>query len=117
MTPAEFKALYTEFAAEPDLRVQTFLDDAGEELGAIWDCYPARKERAIGLLAAHNLKAINSAAAGVSGPVTSESVGDLSRSYGSAGEFKTAIGSTPYGQQFDRLKRMTVAAITVLDKV
>lgn len=59
-----------------------------------------RAKQARILAAAHIAKALGSAASGTSGPVTSESEGDLSRSYGfSGGTFDpNGLNLTTYGQ-------------------
>jgi Protein of unknown function (DUF4054) len=114
ITPTTFKNLYPEFAAESDPRVQTFLDVAWEELGSRWDAYPLRKDRAQGLLAAHALLGANRGSGSPGGPVTSDSVGDLSRSYGSSAVYTSNLGNTFYGQEFERLKKMTIPAAAVL---
>ena len=47
---------------------------------------------------------------GVSGPVTAQSEGQLSESYGMAAGARDALSSTSYGAEYDRMSRACVFA-------
>ena len=106
VTPAEFKARYTEFASVADPRVQIFLDDAALEMSeATWgDLY----DRGQGALAAHYLSIAEKNAAGGGGstaPISSKKVGDVSITYavtpsGTVGDSTASFMDTSYGQDY-----------------
>jgi hypothetical protein len=117
LSVAQFIIDYPEFQAIPVPSLQSKLDYASEELGDVWTAYPLRRDRAQGLLAAHGLKLASLSASNVSGPTTSEKVGDLQRSYAQSAFADPALSSfglTVYGQEFVRLRRMTVVAMDVI---
>lgn len=110
-TPAEMKTRFPEFAAVSDGRVQAFIDEASRFADDSW--IEADRKIAVQFLTAHMMTSeglLNPAGApaagAVSGPITSEKMGDASTSYGSrsaAGGYKGAdadIASTPYGIRF-----------------
>lgn len=66
-------------------------------------------------LAAHFGAGVGKGAAGVSGPVNSESMGGLSRSYGSAMPTpKDAWGSTAYGRQYEAMVNTSLARLFIV---
>jgi hypothetical protein len=64
------------------------------------------KNLAIAYLTAHNYTL--SQRGGVGGNITSEKEGDLARSFGGAMQDGTGLGSTSYGMEFLRLKKMFI---------
>jgi hypothetical protein len=104
MTPAEFKIRFPEFATESDDRVQMFLDDAA--LSVSERAWSTKYDLGLAYLAAHLLASANRGSAGVSGPVTSEKVGDLQRSYAAASSnIDATYSTTGYGIEFIRLRK------------
>lgn len=69
-------------------------------------CNPDIKNLAIAYLTAHNYTL--SQRGGVGGNITSEKEGDLARSFGGGISDPSGLGSTPYGMEFLRLKRMFI---------
>jgi hypothetical protein len=73
-----------------------------------------RYDLACTYLAAH-LGAVSLAGAqGAAGPVTSESVGSVSRSYAAPVVASSNAGSTAYGREYERLKKQLVGRIGVV---
>jgi hypothetical protein len=93
------------------IKAELFICEAAWDRGAD---QPGRGACAIALLAAHFLasapKGRNSGGAVPSGPVTAQSAGGISRSYGTAGgvSSESAFGSTSYGQQYLELRSVIV---------
>jgi hypothetical protein len=104
VTPADIKALFPEFASESDLRIQLFLDQAAFSVNAsVWG---NKADFAIQYLTGHLLTVANRGGSGAAGPVTSEKVGDLQRSYANnVSAVAHELGSTGYGMEFLRLRR------------
>lgn len=110
MTPAEFKARYSQFATEGDGRVQIFLDEAATEMDEVrWADHFARGH---GLLTAHSLTLANQEAttpgAVVADLTTQKKVGDVSVSRSEAmlqAQADDPLMRTAYGQEFKRLRR------------
>lgn len=111
MTPAEFKIIYPQFAAESDARVQVFIDQSAPELDVTrWgDHY----SRGLGLLTAHSLTTANrdsvTASSAVADLTTQKKVGDVSVSRSDAmlqAQADDPLMRTTYGQEFKRLRRM-----------
>lgn len=103
VTPADIKTLFPEFAAESDARIQLLLDQALLSVNAsVWG---NKADFGIQYLTAHLLTVLNRGGGGASGPITSEKVGDLQRSYASSGAVTHELGSTGYGLEFLRLRR------------
>lgn len=65
-------------------------------------------------LAAHLGSTSRSGAQGASGPVTSESVGSISRSYGFSQASTTGLSGTAYGRQYDELLMSSVARVPLV---
>ena len=81
VTPADFKVRFPEFASEADARIQVFIDDA---TATVNPCCP-NVDLMICYLTAHLLTLANATAGGSTDtikPLASESVGDVSRSFG-----------------------------------
>lgn len=106
VTAASIKALFPEFAAESDPRVDLFIGFAQNSISAL--VWGTLTDQATSYLTAHLLARANAGGAG-GGPVTSEKVGDLARGYGQLGG-KTAdsigeLGLSSYGIEYARLRR------------
>lgn len=103
VTPADIKELFPEFAATADARIQLFIDQSTLSVNtAVWG---NKADFAIQYLTAHLLTVVNRGGGGAAGPITSEKVGDLQRSYASGGAVAHELGSTGYGMEFLRLRR------------
>jgi len=89
-----------------------------ETVAACWGDY---RDRAAAYLAAHYAK-IDASGDGISGggavgPISSESVGGVSKSYGSAtvnGWVDQELGSTLYGRRFLRFKAMSGCGLSAM---
>lgn len=108
VTPATFKVLFPEFVAQTDARVQLFLDQASRRISTT--SFGTLYDDAQSYLAAHliavSARASGMTLSGASGPVTSETVGPLSKSYASNYGATTGADNydaTPYGQEYQRL--------------
>ncbi len=104
MTPALIKSYFPEFATLADDFIQLYIDQASLSVNAsVW---LAKSEIGIAYLTGHLLTMVTKFVGGVSGPVSSEKVGDLSRNYAqlalpSANEYSM----TSYGIEFYRLRK------------
>lgn len=99
-----------ELKNEPEPRVQRFIDLATLNVNA--NVWAEKTDFAIALLTAHFLTRFNSQGRG---PITSEKVGDLARSYGnlaSAGEDE--LLTSAYGEQFVAMRRSVLITPRVL---
>lgn len=102
-SPQTVRDIAPELATEPEARLQTFLDFAALSINSsVWG---AKADFAQALLAAHYLTMANRGGAG--GALTSEKVGDLSRSYGQL-EGAELYGATAYGMQYVQLRKTLV---------
>lgn len=112
----EFRIRFPEFKAITDDVVAFFLNDAMQELSPSkwWRLY----SRGITTLTAHLLamhERIIENGDGANFPVTAESAGELSVSYGSTATARTAqYELTCYGQEFLRLRRLVAVGAMVL---
>jgi len=106
---AEFKELFPEFAGKSDDSIQFALDCVVENVSeaVFGNCY----KRAVYLLLAHTVTM--QGRGGSSGPVTSESVGSLSRSYGSTTS-SSYLSQTGYGTQYLGLVRLYCSGGSVI---
>lgn len=107
-TPTDFRVRFPEFdePTYPDARVQLFIEDATATVST--KC--PNSELMICYLTAHLLTVGNQSAAGDGGtikPLASESVGDVSVSYGGASgdNPRDNFYSTIYGQRFLDLRK------------
>lgn len=108
-------AFASEFSTVPSQTISTYIVYASLSVNvSVWR-YKA--DFATILLTCHLLKmksvADAIAGSGSSGPVISEKVGDLSRTYGAfvsgaAGKDPTSLGQTTYGQEFLRLQKSLI---------
>ncbi len=123
LTPADFKVRFPEFGETDDSRIQFWLNDAQLEVGeSAWgDLY----EKGVMLLAAHflSLDQINQdedESGGITGNVTSRSVGDVSVSFAKSSSDSSSDDwylQTNYGSEYLRLKKrvgMGIVAISPL---
>ncbi len=116
-----FRTRFPEFASTADYsdaRVQLALDDAALQINrSLWG---NKADLGTYYLAAHALVVNDSAfdSGGGSGPVTQESVGQVSRSYAAPGASEVeAMGDlawTKYGKLYWRLKRQILGTPVVL---
>ena len=114
MTASEFKDIFDVFSSLSDAKVNTFIGFAEARIDA--DVFGDLYDQALAYLTAHLLAVSSQAeafAAGGVGPVTSQTVGPLSRSFAAAsGYVKTSSPSdysmTPYGQHFLTLLNMVL---------
>ncbi len=116
VTPSAFKSEFVEFAALTDQVVQTAITLAELQINA--ELWADKVDAGVKYLAAHQLvvdgRLSSSGGVGVAaGPVTSETVGSVSRSFAAASSASSAHGSelsrTTYGMTFLRLKSTVVA--------
>lgn len=112
VTPNTLKLKFPAFACEADPRLQLFIDEAQLQISesVFGDFY----DTAIGYLTAHLLSS-DKMANGGKGFVSSETVGDLSRSYTQAGGIlASGLASTTYGQRYLNLLRLVKPTPTVV---
>jgi hypothetical protein len=100
---------YPEFATTDATRIDTLAADAALEMSV--SKWGSKYDRGLAALVAHMIKVADQAASGAAGPVTSEKIGDLSRSYGQVGGTTgdELLMTTAYGQEYLRLRRQLVA--------
>lgn len=95
--PADLKKLFPEFEPCPTSRIQMFIDQAERRINRSAFCEYA--DDAVCYLAAHLLAMADRS--GIGGAVSSEKVGDLSRSYSSKETGgQPSLQSTSYGQLY-----------------
>lgn len=118
MSPSEFKTRYPEFVGEADPRIQLFIDESIPHLDQ--DRWGDLYTQGLGLYVAHSLAWENAIAGTGSSSVdddTSVSVGDVTISK-SADVAKSQMDNdllrTPYGQRFNRLRKMVGAGAVAL---
>jgi hypothetical protein len=106
---AEFKQLFPEFAGKTDDSLQFALDCVIENVseGVFGACY----KRAVYLLLAHTVTM--QGRGGASGAITAESVGSLSRSYGSLTS-RSFLTLTGYGTQYLGLVKLYCSGGSVI---
>jgi len=107
-TATQLKARFAEFASVDDSLVSEWLGVAARQMNP--DRWGGKYNDGQMWLTAHLMKAgkigTESSPAASRGPVTSESVGNVSRSYAvDASSGGTSLASTFYGQQYLELKR------------
>lgn len=120
----EVKTRFPEFVDVSDARVDAFVAEAARRVDSSWiedDASVAMTYLAAHMMAAEGLlRGAGLAAIGdVSGPITSESLGDASVSYGSWGggdvsAFEAELRSTPYGRLYDNLRRRNVGGPVII---
>ena len=100
-SPSELKKMFPEFANETNPRINFFIGMAERRVNKT--VFGDKADDAVCLMTAHLLTL--GSRGGQGGTVTSEKVGDLSRSYSSAskGDDSNSLDSTSYGQMFNDL--------------
>lgn len=111
-TVADVRRIAPEFATVADVDVEAFLEDAALELHA--SAWGALYDRAQALVAAHLVALANPSLAASVGPVASESVGGVSRSYAVTAVAAGRWGTTRFGLEYLRLMRLTGPALRVV---
>lgn len=112
-TVAQVRAIAPEFATVSDSDVQAFLDDAALQLNAsIWG---AKRDLAHKYLAAHLLGTARPDLAMAAGPVQSESVGQVSRSYAvqTSAQPGSQFDATRHGREYRRMVLQLGAGLQV----
>ncbi|NIQ92382.1 MAG: DUF4054 domain-containing protein [Deltaproteobacteria bacterium] len=111
-TPSDFKTRFPEFDSVANSTVQLFLDDAALSVNTC--IFGAKADLATMYLAAHLLSSSGASgtSGGSAGQITEETVGDLTRKYGTASVNVSSDGmnSTKYGQTFVRLRTESMPA-------
>jgi hypothetical protein len=119
LTAADFKIRYPEFDSVEDTRIDLYISDADTELSE--SCFGDLYERAVFALAAHflalDIARQDSGSGGMTAPLQSRSIGDVSWSHAiasvdSAGD--QYLGSTQYGQEFMRLSDLSSPGAVVV---
>ena len=114
VTPASFKTMFPEFASQTDPRVQLFLDQASRRVSPA--AFDTLADDALSYLSAHLLatsaQAASASVSGARGPISSETVGPLSRAYsngwtGASSDVPPEYASTQYGVQFWQLLKLS----------
>ena len=123
VTATTMKALFPEFTAQLDARIEVFIDYA--ELEVCTTRWGDFSDKGISYLAAHFLSlAITAAASGGTGggggPLSGKSIGDVSLSFarsssgGSSGDY---FNQTSYGQEYYRMMmRIGMGAVVMTDE-
>lgn len=123
ITSTYFLTLFDEFKGVATAKIDAYVSIASTRVNpTVWG---SNAEYATALLTAHMIAVTGShlqggSGGGVGGPITQESVGDLSRSYGSvgvAGSGDQELMTTRYGQEFVALRRETFTSATVTGPV
>ncbi len=105
VTASDIKAFAKEFEGENDTRIELFVEYATAFVNE--NKWGRKYKLALILIACHLLTLGDREGNG--GPVTAESVGELSRSYGqTTGSEDPELASTSYGQQFLSLRKTLV---------
>ncbi len=119
VTPTSFKVRFPEFAAVDDSRIQIFIDEAELDVGPAWGTLI---DRGILYLTAHYLtlnerQSTSGYASGTVGVVTSKSIGDVSKSYGTIKQDDledSYLAQTSYGLFYaSMLTRVGMGAVAV----
>lgn len=104
VTAAEVTNVAKEFAQEDPARIDMFIEFA--RLFICESVWGSKAKFAIIYYAAHLLKMSQIAESGGAGPITSESVGELSRSYGTDASSESGdLSQTTYGQMIRGLRK------------
>lgn len=98
VSATDIKKFAPELESEPNSRIQFFIDFALLSVNA--SVFGDKTDKAVALLTAHFMTLSNRGGSG--GSVTSEKVGDLSRSYSapSGKVSESELATTAYGQMF-----------------
>jgi len=104
MTPTLIKEMFPEFVSKSDAFIQLYIDQAILSVNTrIW---LGKSELGVAYLTGHLLAMVIQSTSGVSGNVTSEKVGDLSRNYASVSlPNMNEYSLTNYGLEYLRLRK------------
>lgn len=103
-SPSTVRAIAPEFKSRSDSDITVALGTAEAWLDeCVWGC---KYDTGQAYMAAHILAIADRDGAG--GPISSESVGGVSVSYGTSGDSDEELNSTSYGQMFVSLRRTLV---------
>lgn len=103
VTPSDIKTLFPEFASVSADRIQAWIDIAECRINR--EAWGSKADIGVKFLTAHFTKFGESSGALGAGPVTSISVGELSKSFATPGSLsESAFGSTSYGREFLELR-------------
>lgn len=97
------KEMFPEFANKSDSFVDIFINNSKTMI--CQSMYGNRYDLALSYLTAHFMKISSDLGRG---EVTSEKVGDLSRSYAGNTSFDNGYSTTPYGRQFIAIRRSLI---------
>ncbi len=111
-TPANVLIIAPELSSVAAGTWTLILADVAAEVSS--SVYGANQERAQRYLAAHYLTLINSSSKQSSGPVVSETVGQVSKTYAQSSMSKNDYSSTVYGQTFLGIRKGCVVGFTVI---
>lgn len=113
-TPADVRRIAHEFASLTDEEIAPFIADAETELGS--DAWGVLYERGLMYLVAHLLAAARPDLynASASGPLQSERVGEVQRTYAVAAVSASAYSTSRFGTEFERLRRSLGLSIGVI---
>lgn len=113
-TLANVRRIAPELSTVSDGGIEAFVEDARLELNP--ERWGRLYDRALALLTAHLASLANIELAAAAGPVTSESVGSVSRGYAGMTGASTAglWGTTRFGVELERLLRLLGPAVRVI---
>lgn len=100
-TKSQLVARFPEFSAESDARVAAMLEMARDFVDEA--SFGSKATTALMLYTAHLLAGTSQSAAGTAGPMTSERVGDLARSYAAPAADANGLKASTYGQLYLKL--------------
>lgn len=109
VTVGNIKNNFPELSALPESQLQFYLNIATSLVNA--NVFLEKTDYAIQLLAAHFITLMSSG--GGAGPVTSESVGELSRSYGTLSGNLEELSQTTYGAML----RLLIKSLPITPRV
>lgn len=104
-TPDDVRRIAPEFSAEDDSTINFFIAEADKYINA--RAWGSKANYARALFAAHLMKSRGVSGGGNApgGPIQSEKVGDISTTYAVAPPTGNSFNNTPYGMQFEQLKK------------
>lgn len=111
VTASDVRAIATEFAAVLDAVIDPYI--AMAERRTFREAWGVKADDGVIFLVAHFLKLSEAQSALSAGPVTSETVGPLSRSYATVGggtSSDNVLSSTVWGREYIALRQLVFAA-------
>ena len=113
VTPATIKSLFTEFASLNDSYIQQYITAAALTTSAAM--FKAGEDHATSYLTAHLLTIAKRANGSITGSITQQKVGDLSRSYSAPTGFViNALEGTAYGQEYLRFRKTCLSSPLII---